>query len=47
MTGNESLENAGTQDQLSGDAKKVGHDLRDKAAGAVHDVNDKLSGDKE
>ncbi|HEV7829080.1 MAG TPA: CsbD family protein [Pseudonocardiaceae bacterium] len=47
MTGNESLENAGTQDQLSGDAKKVGHDLRDKAAGAVHNVNDKLSCDKE
>jgi uncharacterized protein YjbJ (UPF0337 family) len=47
MTGNESLENAGKRDQLSGEAKKAGHDLRDKAAGAVHDVKDELSGDKE
>ncbi|HEX8935355.1 MAG TPA: CsbD family protein [Pseudonocardiaceae bacterium] len=47
MTGNESLENAGKRDQLSAEAKEAGHDLRDKAAGAVHDVKDGLSGDKE
>lgn len=46
MTGNESLENAGERDQLSGEVKEAGHDLRDKAAGAVHDAKDKLSDDK-
>ena len=45
MTGNENLENSGTRDQLSGEVKEAGHDLRDKAAGAVHDVKDELSGD--
>jgi uncharacterized protein YjbJ (UPF0337 family) len=43
MTGNESLENAGKRDQLSGEVKEAGHDLRDKAVGAVDDVKDKLS----
>jgi uncharacterized protein YjbJ (UPF0337 family) len=47
MTGNENLENAGKRDQLSGEAKEAGHDLRDKAAGAVSDVKDGLSDDKE
>lgn len=46
MTGNESLENAGKRDQLSGEAKEAGHDLRDQAAGAAEDVKDKLSDDK-
>jgi uncharacterized protein YjbJ (UPF0337 family) len=50
MTGNESLENAGKRDQLSGEVKEAGHDLRDKAAGAVDDVlddvKDKPSEDK-
>jgi uncharacterized protein YjbJ (UPF0337 family) len=46
MTGNESLEDAGKRDQLSGEAKEAGHNLRDKVAGAVHDVKDKLSDDK-
>jgi uncharacterized protein YjbJ (UPF0337 family) len=50
MTGNESLENAGKRDQLSGEVKEAGHDLRDKTAGAVHDVvddtKDKLGEDK-
>ncbi|MGH3875313.1 MAG: CsbD family protein [Pseudonocardiaceae bacterium] len=43
MTGNESLENAGKRDQLSGEIKEAGHDLRDKAAGAVDDVKDKFN----
>lgn len=47
MTGNENLENAGKRDQLSAEAKEAGHDLRDKAAGAVSDVKDGLSDDKE
>jgi uncharacterized protein YjbJ (UPF0337 family) len=45
MVGNDSLENAGKRDQLSGEIKEAGHDLRDKAAGAVDDVKDKFSGD--
>ncbi len=45
MTGNESLENDGKRDQLSGEVKEAGHDLRDKAAGGVEDVKDKLSDD--
>jgi uncharacterized protein YjbJ (UPF0337 family) len=45
LTGNESLEDAGKRDQLSGEVKEAGHDLRDKAAGAVNDVKDKFSGD--
>lgn len=46
MTGNESIENAGKRDQLSGEVKEAGHDLRDKAAGTIHDVvQDKPSPD--
>jgi uncharacterized protein YjbJ (UPF0337 family) len=46
MTGNESIENSGKRDQLSGEIKEAGHDLRDKAAGTVHDaVQDKSSKD--
>ena len=45
MTGNENLEDAGKRDQLSGEVKEAGHDLRDKAAGAAEDVKDKLSDD--
>ncbi|MBV9163046.1 MAG: CsbD family protein [Pseudonocardiales bacterium] len=45
MTGNESLENAGKRDQLAGEVKEAGHDLRDKAAGAVDDLKDELSDD--
>ncbi|WP_018683376.1 CsbD family protein [Actinokineospora enzanensis] len=44
-TGNEDLENSGKADQLHGEAKEAGHDLRDKAAGAVHDAKDRLRGD--
>ncbi len=45
-TDNEDLENAGKRDQISGEAKEAGHDVRDKAAGAVDDVRDKLRGDE-
>jgi uncharacterized protein YjbJ (UPF0337 family) len=44
-TDNEDMENAGKRDQVSGEAKETGHDLRDKAAGAVHDARDALRGD--
>ncbi|MGH4010969.1 MAG: CsbD family protein [Pseudonocardiaceae bacterium] len=44
-TGDESLENAGKHDQLSGEVKEAGHELRDNAAGAVHDVKEELRGD--
>jgi uncharacterized protein YjbJ (UPF0337 family) len=46
MTGNESLENAGKRDQLSGEIKESGHDLRDKIAGAVDDAKDKVDDEK-
>jgi uncharacterized protein YjbJ (UPF0337 family) len=45
-TDNEDLENAGKRDQVSGEAKETGHELRDKAAGAVHDAKEKLRGDE-
>jgi uncharacterized protein YjbJ (UPF0337 family) len=45
-TDNEDLANAGRRDQLSGETKEAGHDLRDKAAAAVDKVRDKLRGDK-
>jgi len=45
-TDNEELENAGKRDQLTGQAKETGHDLRDKAAGAVHDVKEGLRDDR-
>jgi uncharacterized protein YjbJ (UPF0337 family) len=45
-TDNEEMQDAGKRDQLSGEAKETGHDLRDKAAGAVHDAKDKLTDDK-
>ncbi len=43
---NEELTDAGKRDQLHGEAKETGHDLRDKAAGAVHDVKDDLKDDR-
>jgi uncharacterized protein YjbJ (UPF0337 family) len=46
LTGNESIENAGKRDQLSGEAKETAHGLRDKAAGAVEDARDRLDDDK-
>jgi len=41
-TDNEEMENAGKRDQLSGEAKETGHDLRDRAAGAVHDAKERM-----
>lgn len=46
-TDNEELENAGRRDQLSGEVKETGHDIRDKAAGAVHKVREDLRDDRE
>ncbi len=45
-TDNEELENAGKRDQVSGEAKEAGHDVRDKAAGVVHDAKERLDGDR-
>lgn len=45
MTANESIENSGKRDQLSGEVKEAGHDLRDKAAGTIHDVKKEASDD--
>jgi uncharacterized protein YjbJ (UPF0337 family) len=45
-TDNEDLENAGKRDQVSGEAKEAGHELRDKAAGVVHDAKENLRGDE-
>ncbi|MPZ83558.1 MAG: CsbD family protein [Actinophytocola sp.] len=45
-TDDEDLEDAGKRDQLSGEAKEAGHDLRDKAAGTMDDAKDRLQGDK-
>ena len=41
-TDNEDLEAAGKRDQVSGEAKETAHTVRDKAAGAVHDVKNEL-----
>jgi uncharacterized protein YjbJ (UPF0337 family) len=43
---NEELEDAGKRDQLSGEAKEAGHDLRDRAAGAVEDAKDRMRDDR-
>ncbi|GLZ40720.1 CsbD family protein [Actinokineospora sp. NBRC 105648] len=45
-TDNRDLENSGKADQVSGEVKETGHDLRDKAAGAVHDAKDRLHDDR-
>ena len=45
-TDNEELADAGKRDQLSGEAKEAGHDVRDNAAGVVHDAKEKFQGDK-
>ncbi|MFL6120120.1 CsbD family protein [Actinophytocola sp.] len=44
-TDNQDLEDAGKRDQLSGETKEAGHDLRDKAAGAVQDAREAFRGD--
>ncbi|WP_156755160.1 CsbD family protein [Actinokineospora pegani] len=43
-TDNRDLENSGKKDQVAGEAKETGHDVRDKAAGVAHDAKDKLGG---
>ncbi|AHH93592.1 CsbD family protein [Kutzneria viridogrisea] len=44
LTGNDKLQAEGKKDQVVGEVKEAGHDLRDKAAGVVDEVKDKLSG---
>ncbi|MCA1188722.1 MULTISPECIES: CsbD family protein [unclassified Saccharopolyspora] len=46
-TGNDELKNAGKRDQVEGQVKETGQDVKDKAAGAVQDVQDKFKGSGE
>lgn len=46
-TGNEDLENAGKRDQVAGEAKEAGQDIKDRAAGTVDDLKDKFRRDEE
>ncbi|RSM73860.1 CsbD family protein [Kibdelosporangium aridum] len=46
LTDNEELEAAGKRDQLKGEVKEAGHDVRDKTAGAVKDAKDSLRDDR-
>ncbi|MGW5050674.1 CsbD family protein [Actinokineospora sp. NPDC004072] len=41
-TDNHDLETSGKADQTKGEAKEAGHDLRDRAAGAVQDMKDRF-----
>ena len=41
-TGNEDLRESGKADQTKGEVKEAGHDLRDRAEGAVQDAKDKF-----
>ncbi|WP_410656031.1 CsbD family protein [Amycolatopsis sp. lyj-112] len=41
-TDNEELANSGRADQTEGEVKEAGHDLRDRAEGAVQDVKNKF-----
>lgn len=43
-TGNEEMENSGKRDEVEGEAKETGQDLKDKAAGAVEDAKKKFRG---
>jgi len=45
-TDNEDLEESGKRDQVSGEAKEAGHDLRDKAAATVHDAKERFQDKK-
>jgi uncharacterized protein YjbJ (UPF0337 family) len=42
-TDNRDLEASGKADQTRGEVKEAGHDLRDRAQGAVQDVKDKFN----
>ena len=44
-TDNDELKDAGKRDQAAGHLKEAGHDLRDKAAGAVEGAKDRLDKD--
>ncbi|WP_020668727.1 CsbD family protein [Amycolatopsis nigrescens] len=44
-TDNEEMRDSGKADQTKGEAKEAGHDLRDKATGAVQDAKEKFSRD--
>jgi uncharacterized protein YjbJ (UPF0337 family) len=41
-TDNKDLENSGKADQTRGEVKEAGHDVRDRAQGAVQDIKDKF-----
>jgi uncharacterized protein YjbJ (UPF0337 family) len=43
-TGDEDLKASGKTDRAKGEVKETAHDLKDKAAKALHDAKDKLSG---
>lgn len=43
VTGNQDVADSGRADQVTGEAKEMGHDLRDKAANAVQDMKDKFT----
>ncbi|TDQ04875.1 CsbD family protein [Labedaea rhizosphaerae] len=45
-TDNDELKDAGKRDQVAGELKETGHDLRDKAAGAYKDAKDRLDDDR-
>lgn len=44
-TGNDEMKRSGKRDQVSGEAKETGQDIKDRAAGAVDDVKDRLRRD--
>ncbi|GAB3228555.1 hypothetical protein GCM10027447_20820 [Glycomyces halotolerans] len=41
----EDLKNSGKRDQLEGEAKEAGRDLKDKAAGTAHDAKERWQDD--
>ena len=43
LTGDKETEGSGQTDQAVGEAKEAGHDLRDKAQGAVENIKDRMS----
>ncbi|MDA3645923.1 CsbD family protein [Saccharopolyspora indica] len=44
-TGNDEMKRSGQRDKVSGEAKEAGQDIKDRAAGAVDDVKDRLRDD--
>lgn len=46
-TGNDELSDAGKRDEVAGEAKETGHDVKDKAAGTAKNMKDRLRGDQE